>query len=86
MVRHISKSIFGYAVSFDELVLISKSYSDITGQLPANNSSLRPRISLDGSTIVFHSRASDLVPGDSNGKEDIFLYRIATNTLLQCRE
>ena len=64
-------------------LLISKSFNDPAGQLPGNESSLRPIISLDGSTVVFHSRASDLVPGDTNGKEDVFLYRVSTNTLLR---
>ena len=63
--------------------LISKNYNDTTGLIPGNQGSFRPQISLDGSTVVFHSRASDLVPGDTNGKEDIFLYRVATNTLLR---
>ena len=39
-----------------------------------NANSLRPRISADGSTVVFHSRASNLVPGDVNGQSDIFVY------------
>ena len=64
-------------------LLISKSFNDPAGQIPGNGSSLSSNISLDGSTVVFHSRASDLVPGDTNGKEDIFLYRVATNTLLR---
>ncbi|HAF58851.1 MAG TPA: hypothetical protein DCL00_04605 [Opitutae bacterium] len=64
-------------------LLISKSFNDPAGQIPGNGSSLRPSISLDGSTVVFHSRASDLVPGDTNGKEDVFLYRVVTNTLLR---
>jgi Tol biopolymer transport system component len=32
-------------------------------------------ISADGSTIVFTSAASDLVPGDLNGRKDVFVYR-----------
>ena len=39
-----------------------------------NANSLRPRISADGSTVVFHSRASNLVPSDENGQSDIFVY------------
>jgi hypothetical protein len=64
-------------------LLISKSFNDPSNQAPGNGSSLRPQISLDGTTVVFHSRASDLVPGDTNGKEDIFLYRVASNTLFR---
>ena len=64
-------------------LLISKSFNDPSSQSSGNGSSLRPQISLDGTTVVFHSRASDLVPGDTNGKEDIFLYRVASNTLFR---
>ena len=34
----------------------------------------RPVVSADGSRIVFASDASNLVPGDTNGQRDIFLY------------
>ena len=33
-----------------------------------------PVVSADGSRIAFASSASNLVPGDNNGKQDIFLY------------
>ncbi|MDG1132640.1 MAG: hypothetical protein P8N21_08105, partial [Opitutales bacterium] len=64
-------------------LLISKSFNDSSSQSSGNGSSLRPQISLDGTTVVFHSRASDLVPGDTNGKEDIFLYRVGSNALFR---
>jgi len=38
----------------------------------------RPVVSADGSRIVFSSQAADLVPNDTNGKEDIFLYENGT--------
>ena len=60
--------------------LISKAFSHSGG---GNASSFRPRISLDGNTIVFHSSATDLVPGDTNNKEDVFLYRVSTGTILR---
>ncbi len=64
--------------------LISRTYTS-TNSLgdPANGDSYRPQISDDGDAIVFHSRADNLVPGDSNDKEDVFLYRISTNTMLR---
>jgi len=64
--------------------LISRTYlsSSVLGE-PASGDSYRPQISDDGDTIVFHSRADDLVPGDTNDKEDVFLYRISTNTMLR---
>ena len=63
-----------------EARLISKAFDHSGG---ANANSFRPRISLDGSTIVFYSSATDLVPGDTNNKEDIFLYRVSTGTLIR---
>ncbi len=38
-----------------------------------NNFSVRPAISADGRYVVFHSWASNLVPGDANGLADIYL-------------
>lgn len=44
------------------------------GGLQANGDALsRPAISADGMLIAFASRASNLVPGDTNGHADIFL-------------
>ncbi len=40
----------------------------------ANQSSYAPVISADGRFITFYSAASNLVPDDTNGVEDIFLY------------
>ena len=34
----------------------------------------RPRISRDGRRVVFASRSRDLVPGDTNGWSDVFVY------------
>ncbi|MEM7335291.1 MAG: hypothetical protein AAF490_24655, partial [Chloroflexota bacterium] len=46
-----------------------------------NGLSAKARISLDGSVIVFHSEASNLVPNDTNGSMDVFAYTIATGEL-----
>ncbi|NUM43349.1 MAG: PD40 domain-containing protein [Anaerolineales bacterium] len=40
----------------------------------ANDSSFAPEASSDGRYVVFHSRANNLVLGDANGMEDIFVY------------
>jgi Tol biopolymer transport system component len=40
----------------------------------ANEASVTPAISGDGRLIVFASRATNLVPGDTNGTQDIFLH------------
>lgn len=42
----------------------------------ANNRSSRPRISGDGRMAAFTSAANDLVPGDGNGLQDVFLVAI----------
>lgn len=39
-----------------------------------NSHSRYPRMSGDGRFVVFHSSASNLVPGDANGLPDVFLY------------
>ena len=39
----------------------------------ANGASYSPAISVDGSLIAFVSRASNLVPGDTNGAADVFV-------------
>jgi Tol biopolymer transport system component len=45
-----------------------------------NDNSSEPRLSSDGSVVVFTSGAANLVPGDG-GKVDVFMYRIATGAL-----
>ena len=63
--------------------MISKSFTSTGSGSAANGDSFRPRISEDGGSVVFYSRATNLVPGDTNDKEDVFLYRISTNTMLR---
>ena len=64
--------------------LISRAYSSsLSTSLPANGDSFRPKISADGSTVVFYSNASNLVPGDTNNKEDVYLYRLSTDTIFR---
>jgi Tol biopolymer transport system component len=43
------------------------------GSGPGNGASIRPGISADGRRIAFMSVASDLVGGDTNGVEDVFI-------------
>ena len=50
-----------------ELVAVSSSEEH------ANNESAYPRVSADGRYVVFHSSATNLVPADTNGRDDIFL-------------
>jgi Tol biopolymer transport system component len=46
----------------------------------ASNHSLTPSISGDGAVAVWQSFATDLVAGDTNGRDDVFLRNLATNT------
>jgi Tol biopolymer transport system component len=51
----------------------------VTGSVP-NAKSYRPAISSDGRWVAFWSQASNLVAGDTNSSEDVFLYdRDTTN-------
>jgi Tol biopolymer transport system component len=46
----------------------------------ANSRSVGSSISADGRFVAFHSDASNIVPGDTNGKRDIFVRDTLTNT------
>src|SRR5947208_15406502 len=47
----------------------------------ARGPSFFPSISADGRYVAFHSNASNLVPGDTNGTSDVFVYdRITDRT------
>lgn len=48
--------------------------TDGIGGVQSNNESLAPVISDDGSAIVLHSRASNLIAGDENSSSDIFVF------------
>jgi Tol biopolymer transport system component len=51
-----------------------------TGGGPGNNDSFYPVISDDGRFVAFESRASDLVPGDTNTFSDVFVRDRLTGT------
>jgi len=56
----------------------------VAGGAPDNSSGLgRPSISFDGRWIAFDSEASNLVPGDTNGKSDIFVRDLATGAMVR---
>ncbi len=60
-------------------VLISHDFTNRNAA--ANFHCLRPAISADGSHVVFYSKASNLIPGDTNGHEDVFLYSTYTGKI-----
>jgi ELWxxDGT repeat protein/predicted outer membrane repeat protein len=47
----------------------------------ANQEDHAPSISADGRYVAFDSEASDLVPGDTNGQRDVFVYDRQTNLI-----
>lgn len=78
----------GNAVSdvfvFDRLTrsILRVSTSSAEGQ--ANGDSFEPSLSSDGRFVVFVSAATNLVPDDTNGKNDIFLKDLTTGILFRC--
>jgi Tol biopolymer transport system component len=63
---------------FDRLTGINALISlQQTGVGPGNGPSSSPVISADGSTIVFKSVGSDLITGDNNGAQDVFVLHLA---------
>jgi Tol biopolymer transport system component len=51
-----------------------------TGTDSGNHPSSAPEFSPDGTKVAFHSEASDLVPGDTDDAEDIFVRDLTTST------
>ena len=47
---------------------------------PATNMTNPPELTGDGGKVVFDSWRTDLVPGDTNGKTDVFMYDVAAGT------
>jgi hypothetical protein len=53
----------------------------VAATVSSNGNSNLPAISCDGTHISFHSAASNLTSGDTNAKEDIFVYNIVDKTI-----
>jgi Tol biopolymer transport system component len=54
-----------------------------TGGGDSNGNSAQASCSNDGNFIVFHSVASDLVAGDGNGVQDVFLHDFSASTTIR---
>ena len=54
-----------------------------SAEVEANNSSYRPSISADGRYVAFESSASNLVAGDGNGEQDIFVRDLTSTTTVR---
>lgn len=72
---HVVNQIYRLDQSTNELTLISYQHDNAEmGKNADDYDAIPPSISADGQRIVFTSIANNLVPGDTNGKRDIFLY------------
>lgn len=69
-----AKDVFLARFDTEEILLIS---GTMDGWKPGNGASDSPSITPDGRRITFHSAASNLVEGDTNGLPDIFVHDVA---------
>jgi len=72
-----SADIFVFDRQTQSMDMLSKNSDGIQG----NEDSLNPRVSADGSSVVFESTASNLVADDTNGFRDVFVYELASGWL-----
>src|SRR5690349_9185264 len=61
-----AQSAFTLRVTVDSSGVQANAYSDFAA------------LARDGSCVAFRSAASNLVPGDTNGKSDVFVHELAT--------
>jgi len=71
------RDIFVKDLNTGALTLVSSSSAGVKG----NDFSEMPSISADGTKVVFASSANNLVAGDTNGEEDIFLKDLTTGAI-----
>lgn len=64
----------------DRLAGTTERVSVDSGEAQANGGSRAPSLNADGAFVAFHSLASNLVPGDTNGATDVFLRDRLTGT------
>ena len=72
-----TKDIVLYDCTTGERQVVTQGYDGET----CNGICWRPDISDDGSTVVFQSKSTNLVAGDSASTWDVFLYDVASDTL-----
>ncbi len=72
----------GFADIFvrDRTAGITKRVNLGIGGAQANENSENPKLSADGRYVLYVSRSSNLVPGDTNGAADLFRFDTMTNT------
>jgi RHS repeat-associated protein len=70
------QDIFVRNISTQTVTLVSATPAGISG----NAASYNPILSGDGRFVLFESDATDLVPGDTNARRDVFVRDLETNT------
>lgn len=63
----------GGVFSHDRLTGITRRHSSTRSGREASDYSRRPSLTADGAYVVFESGAADLVPGDGNAAQDVFI-------------
>ncbi|MCB0310017.1 MAG: PD40 domain-containing protein [Bdellovibrionales bacterium] len=69
--------VFLYNRNTEAVLLISKNSSGASG----NGASNEPFVSPDGAYVAFTSEASNLIDSDTNASSDIFVYKVADQTI-----
>lgn len=64
----------------DRLLGVTERVSVSSAGAQANGDSHRASLSADGALVAFYSYATDLVPGDTNGRKDVFVRDRAAGT------
>ena len=72
-------SLLAFAASGTQLLPAAQAEKPLAG-VPANGMSTDPAINLGGRFVAFSSTASNLVTGDTNGKQDVFVRDRNTGT------
>jgi hypothetical protein len=69
----------GVASAASEVIAVHR-VSVASDGTQANHDSRSPAVSSDGTIVAYYSFASNLVPGDTNGDADVFVYDRTTGT------
>jgi Tol biopolymer transport system component len=72
-----SSDVFWHDMATGETLCVSLSMAGV----PGDGNSVAGSIGADGKHVVFSSTADDLVPGDTNGQEDVFVRDIVTGLI-----
>ncbi|MBI5364071.1 MAG: PD40 domain-containing protein [Planctomycetes bacterium] len=72
------RDVFLHDMAMGTTLLVSRTPAGRSGA----NQSRAPAISADGRYVAFESFANDLVTGDTNGKEDVFVFDRATGAVV----